>query len=253
MLFRSRKENFIKTNGTGFIGNNYVGDMQIPEPNIIGAKRAVTGDVPSSYIGQGSKASGKGLGSEITRDIFQDVSRDVEPALKDLGQEIRKLGGSKRTPGVIDLFESYQNRQAGKQLFGLGDMISSSGAFLAGGAPAAIATMAVKKGIESPTLMGTIGKTLKSSKGFSLPKIKTGRIGKTYKAISPFRPVVKGINQSRQSSEENKQLQEQERLDQERKRLQTKTNTSLNNLKRPKVLSSYDKYNKKNPFRQILI
>jgi len=182
------------------------------------------------------------LGSKQAGGIGIGVLEDLAPGSQKLGKELQaqmllknvadKQKGLGKGSQVLNAFKPVGYGS------GLGGIL--------GGVQGAITGGIVASAVNNPKVISKITQGLDkfSNAKMKLPKVNT----KAYKAISPFRPILKGVNEGKQRQEE-KQLQGVEK----QKKVVSQKPIKLNNLKRPKVLSSYDNNNKNNPFRQIVI
>jgi len=210
----------------------------IPIDIITETKSSSFSKVPKGTMGDPTAMAGNKLAGGIGIGVLEDVA----PGSKKLGKDLQaqmllktiadKQKGLGKGSQVLNAFKPVGYGS------GLGGIL--------GGVQGAVTGGIVASAVNNPRVISKVSQGLNniSKAKLKLPKVNTS----VYKSISPFRPIMKGINEGKQT-EEQRRLQEEEK----RKKAVSQSTTKLNNLKRPKVLSSYDNNNKNNPFRQIVI
>jgi len=143
-------------------------------------KRAAAQDVPSTQIGLGPIGSGKASAAEFARKQFQEGAIRGEPGLRQLGTDLRALGGSPKSKGLIDVFESSAARGSARSPIGLRGIATTGIGGAIKGIPGAVAGMAFDMALSSPRVLKATSNVLETGSRVA-PKV-----GSTIQKASPL-------------------------------------------------------------------
>lgn len=193
-----RRQNFIKATE---------GAKKVPISKVTQLKRAASKDVPKSQIGLGSKGSARANAAEFSRKQFQEAAIGADDNLRQMGLDLRRLGGKKGSRGIIDLFERKASRDAVRNPISLSDTAAFTAGGMLGGFPGAAIGAALKFKANQP---GTIQKAsnLAEDLGKTLQKTSTAKkiSNAAGKAGNLFKTLFRVSTQPESSQERSNQL-----------------------------------------------
>lgn len=159
-------------------------------------KRAAASDVPQTKIGLGMSGSAKADAAEFARKQFQQGAIRGDSRLARLGTDIRGLGGSPGSKGMIDVFEGAVSRNVARSPFNFGKMVSGGIGAQIAGFPGAVGGAVVETIARSPQFAKATSDVLETGSKFA------PRAGQMLQKASPYlgKAATTGFRVSSQSN-----------------------------------------------------
>jgi hypothetical protein len=159
-------------------------------------KRAAASDVPQTKIGLGMSGSAKADAAEFARRQYQQGAIRGDSRLAQIGTDIRGLGGSPRSKGLIDVFEGAQSRNIARSPLNFGKLVSSGIGGAVAGFPGAIGGALVETVARSPKFAKASSDVLEAGSKIA------PRVGRTTQKAAPYisRAARTGFRVSSQSN-----------------------------------------------------
>jgi len=159
-------------------------------------KRAAASDVPQTKIGLGMSGSAKADAAEFARRQYQQGAIRGDKRLAQIGTDIRGLGGSPGSKGLIDVFEGAQSRNIARSPLNFGKLVSSGIGGAVAGLPGAIGGAVVETVARSPKFAKASSDVLEAGSKIA------PRVGRITQKAAPYigRAARTGFRVSSQSN-----------------------------------------------------
>jgi hypothetical protein len=159
-------------------------------------KRAAASDVPETKIGLGMSGSAKADAAEFARKQFQQGAIRGDKRLAQIGTDIRALGGSPGSRGLIDVFEGAQARNIARSPLNFGKLVSGGIGGTVAGLPGAIGGAVVETVARSPKFAKASSDVLEAGSKIA------PRVGRITQKAAPYigRAARTGFRVSNQSN-----------------------------------------------------
>jgi len=184
-------------------------------------KRAAASDVPETKIGLGMSGSAKADAAEFARKQFQQGAIRGDKRLAQIGTDIRALGGSPGSRGLIDVFEGAQARNIARSPLNFGKLVSGGIGGTVAGLPGAIGGAVVETVARSPKFAKASSDVLEAGSKIA-PRVGRitqkaapyiGRVARTgFRVSNQSNPSTSGIGLTTQNAQYPKPQSPQQQL-----------------------------------------